>query len=197
MRIILIHGYKSSSKGQFLPWLKDELRKKGHDVLMPDLPSPEEPESEAWLNALAEEIGPLTEDDILVGHSLGGAALLRFLDGAEAQTIPKGAITVAAPWMIKHDQLRSFFPIDFDYDVIMWKARFFTVIHSKDDHVVPFDHAEKYQKMLGGRLVVTEKNGHFQGEEYPVILEEIERIINAEIEYAPGESLDDEFKGLH
>lgn len=197
MRIILIHGYKSSSEGQFLPWLKDELRKKRHDVLVPNLPNPEEPNAEAWLNALAEEIGPLTDEDILVGHSLGGAVLLRFLDGAEAHTIPKGAIIIGAPWMIKHEELRSFFPIDFDYDVIMWKASFFTVIHSKDDHVVPFDHAEKYKEMLGARLVATEGDAHFQGEQYPVILEEVQRMIDAEIEYAPGESLEDEFKGLH
>ncbi len=197
MRIVLVHGYKSSSKGQFFPWLKDELRRKGHEVVALDFPNPEMPESEEWFKLLSDEICPLTEDDILVGHSLGGAMLLRFLDNAEARTLPKGVVTVGAPWFINHEQLRSFFPMDFDYEVIMWKAKLFTVIHSKDDKVVPFDHAEKYQKMLHANLVETQSDGHFQGEQYPVILEEIQKIIDAQIEYAPGESLNDQFSGLH
>lgn len=197
MRIILVHGYKSSSQGQFLPWLHDELRRKGHEVVVLDLPNPEAPESEVWLKMLADELCPLTQDDILVGHSLGGAAVLRFLDNAEARTLPKGVVTIAAPWFINHEQLRAFFPMDFDYDVIAWKAKLFTVIHSKDDKIVPFDHAEKYQKMLHANLVATESDGHFQGAQYPIILDEIQKIIDAEIEYAPGESLDDQFHGLH
>jgi hypothetical protein len=197
MRIILVHGYKSSSQGQFLPWLKDELRRKGHEVVALDFPNPEAPELEEWFKLLSEEVCPLTEDDILIGHSLGGAMLLRFLDNAEARTLPKGVITVAAPWFINHEQLRSFFPMDFDYEVIMWKAKLFTVIHSKDDKIVPFDHAEKYQKMLHATLLETHGDGHFQGEQYPIILEEKKKIIDAQIECAPGESLNDQFSGLH
>lgn len=196
MRIVFVHGYKASSQMNFWPWLKDELRKRGHEVIAPDLPNPAEPVAEDWLNMLADEVCPLNDQTILVGHSLGAATVLRFLDGAEARTIPKGVVLVAAPWMIRHEQLRSFFLNEFDYEVIMWKAKLFTAIHSKDDKIVPFDNAQKYQRVLHAKLIETENDGHFMGPEYQVILQAVLDIIEAELPYAPGKSLDDQYSNI-
>lgn len=198
MRIVFIHGYKASSQTNFFPWLKEELIRRGHEVVAPDLPNPEAPDPDEWTKALLEEVGPVDDETIVVGHSIGAAEALRFLEAAEARSTVKGCVLVAPPWMIKDERFRGFFMSELDFDVLMWKASRFTIIHSHDDQVIPFDHAKKYANVLHAKLVErNEGEGHFQGETYPVILEEIEKIAAEELVYAPGQTLDDEYGELH
>ena len=82
---------------------------------------------------------------------------------------------------------------ELDFDVLMWKVSKFTVIHARDDKVIPFDHAEKYAKVLHANLVEQPEGEHFQGTSYPIILSEIEKLINEELVYEPGMGLEDEF----
>lgn len=197
MRILIIHGYKSSPEKNFFPWLKDALHAKGHEVIIPTLPNPEEPDPEEWVKALLEEVKAVDEETIIVGHSLGGATALRYLEAVEAHATPKACILISTPWMIQAEQLRGFFLSELDFDVLMWKASRFYAIHAKDDHVIPFDHAQKYHSVLHAKLVPVETGGHFQGTgPYPVILETIEKAIAEEIVYAPGESLDHQFDAI-
>lgn len=197
MRIVLIHGYKASSKSNFFPWLRDELLKRGHEVVAPDLPNSEEPDPDEWTKTLLDEVGVVDDETIVIGHSLGAATALRFLEAVEARSTVKGCILISPPWMIRHETFRGFFMSELDFDVLMWKASMFTIIHSKDDDVIPFDHAEKYAKVLHARLVPQEGAGHFDGEQYPVILDEVQKIIDNEIVYAPGKTLDDAYAELH
>jgi predicted alpha/beta hydrolase family esterase len=196
MRIILVHGYKSSPKTNFWPSLEAALRQKGFDVVVPELPNPEEPDRDLWTTALIEACGKLSDQDIIVGHSLGGAAALRFLEAAEARTTPHACLLISTPWMIKDDRFRGFFLTELDHDVLMWRASKFTVIHAKDDSVIPLAHAEKYADVFHAKLITPETGGHFQGEDYPLILDTILALAEEPIEFAPGMSLDDEFADL-
>ncbi|MFH1632065.1 MAG: alpha/beta fold hydrolase [bacterium] len=197
MKIVLIHGYKADSNSNFFPWLRDELHRKGHEVIAPDLPNPEEPDPEVWTKALIEAVGPVDDETIILGHSIGGAEALRFLEAAEARSTPRGVILVATPWMIKDEKFRGFFMSELDFDVLMWKASKFIVVHSHDDKVIPFDHAEKYVDVLHASLL--ERNngeGHFQGEAYPVLLALIEKLVALEIDEEPGKEVEDEFEEI-
>lgn len=197
MRIILIHGYKANSTAHFFPWFTKQLIDKGHEVIAPDLPNPEQPDPDEWIQVLLDTVGAVDDETIVVGHSLGAAVALRFLEAVEAKSTPKGCVLVSAPWMINNDMFRGFFLSELDYDVLMWKASRFTVIHSRDDKVIPFDHAEKYARVLHAKLVERQEEGHFQGEQYPVVLEEIQKIIGEELVYELGMSLDDDYSELH
>ncbi len=196
MRIILVHGYKSSPEKNFFPWLTRELVDRRFEVLCPVLPEPENPDRDAWTKALLEAVGPLSDEDIVVGHSLGGAAALRFLEAAEARTTPHACVLISTPWMIRDEKFRGFFLTELDHDVLMWRASKFVVIHAKDDKVIPFEHAEKYAKVFHAKIVAPETGGHFDGPEYPVILEAILNVAAEPIVYAPGLSLADEYSEL-
>lgn len=197
MRIIGVHGYHSSPRQHFWPLLEDELKKRGHEVLIPELPDPENPDPEAWTKALVEAARVLTDEDIIVGHSLGGAAALRFLEAAEARTTPKACVLISTPWFIKDERFRGFFLSDLDHDVLMWRASRFYVLHAKDDHVIPVDHAQKYATVFHGTLITPETGGHFNDNfPHPEILETVERAITEPIVYAPGKSLPDAFADI-
>lgn len=196
MRIIGIHGYKSSPRLNFWPWLEDELKKRGHEVLIPELPDPENPDPDAWTKALVESARVLTDNDIVVGHSLGGAAALRFLEAAEARTTPKACVLISTPWFIKDDRFRGFFLSDLDHDVLMWRASRFHILHAKDDRVIPLDHAQKYAQVFHATLTTPEAGAHFQGAAEPAILALVEQAIAESLIYAPGKSLPDAFADI-
>ena len=59
MKFVLIHGFKASPESNFFPWLKDELRKLGHEVEVPALPHPESPDAEEWTKYLVDNIGAI------------------------------------------------------------------------------------------------------------------------------------------
>ncbi len=194
MKIVLVHGYKGSSRTNFFPWLTDELRKQGHEVVCLDLPNPENPDPEEWTKYLVEEVGPIDDETIIFGHSLGGNAAIRFLEAAEAHSTPRACVISSTPWMIRNERFRGFFLSELDFDVLMWKASRFVVVHSKDDDVIPFDHAQKYADVLHAKLIEVDGCGHFDGEQYPVLLETIENCIKEEIQFEPGEGIENEYE---
>lgn len=197
MRIIGVHGYKASSQHNFWPWLKDELKKAGHDIIIPDLPNPSEPDPDEWLETLLNKIGTLYADDIIIGHSLGAPTALKFLEAAEARQTPHAVMLISPSWRIKAEKFRGFFLSELDYEVLMWKAKLFTILHDQGDNVIPLSHGQRFSKLLQANLVITENNGHFDGEKYEVILDTLNKLISTEVPYAPGESLDDEFSEIN
>lgn len=193
MRVVLIHGYKSGPEANFFPWLIPELRAQGFDVECPQLPDPANPDPDAWTKALLETIGPLDKETIIVGHSLGGAAALRLLEAAEARTTPHAVILIATPWMIRDERFRGFFMSELDFEVLMWRASKFIVLHGKDDAVIPVDHGKRLANALHARFIEADGVGHFQSAEYPIIVDVIRAAAEDPVVYAPGESLDYQF----
>ncbi len=196
MRIILVHGYKASPQTNFWPWLKRELTDRRFDVVMPELPNPAEPDRDAWTKALLEAVGTLDENDIIVGHSLGGASALRLLEAAEARTTPHACVLISTPWMIKDDRFRSFFLTELDHDVLMWRAAKYVVVHAKDDTVIPVSHADRYAQVFYATQVLPETGGHFEGTEQPEILDAILKVAAEPVVFEPGMSLADEFADI-
>ncbi len=193
MRIIGLHGFKSSPTAHFWPWLKTELEKAGHEVLIPALPDSEHPEINAWAAAAIQAVGTLTDNDVLIGHSLGGPTALRLLEQAPAKSTPLACLLLAAPWFVRTEELRPFFSSTFDCEVLMWRAARFVVMHAEDDPVVPLTHAEQYKNALHARLLTVHTGGHFQGLAYPAVLQALEEEIKNPPIYAPGHTLPDAY----
>ncbi len=196
MKFLIIHGFKASSKTNFFPWLKEELEKKGHQVIIPDLPNPEKPDPDEWIKTLLESMPIVKDDTIIIGHSLGAPTALRYLEAAEVGSTPKACILISPPWNIKSDVFSGFFLSELDFDVLMWKASRFVIIHDKEDKIIPFDHAEKYAEVLAARIIKTKGNGHFKSDRYPEILKVINKVIEEEVEYNPGQKLVDEYSDI-
>ena len=194
MRVTLIHGFNAGPGANFHPWLKRELEARGFDVRVPELPfrTGETLEFLPLMEIMHEKIGMLDHEDIVLGHSLGAVLALRYLEYVELKGTPRAFIMIGAPWQVKTPELQSIFMTNLDFDVVPWKASEFFVVHSPDDDLVPFDHAKHWAEILKAKLIDEGGHQHYLDAEYPVLRDLIIDIANRPLEFAPGQSLQDE-----
>ncbi len=143
-------------------------------VLTPQMPNAFNARYVEWKIWFEKIVDVLDESVILVGHSLGGIFLTKYLS---ENIFPKKIIAtmlVAAPYNTKTKHP----PVDFviDENLLKFKEQGgpIHIFHSKDDQIVPYSNFEDYQNALPDAGVhVFEDRGHFLGETFPELVEEI------------------------
>jgi uncharacterized protein len=153
-RVFIIHGYGADPDCNWFPWLKEELNKRGLAAQVPAMPNTETPQCQEWVDALKSLIGQPDQDTILVGHSLGTAAILRYLETLQdGESVGDVFLVAGADANPGFPELDSFVAKAPDYEKIKKGAKSFTVIHSDDDPVVPFEMGQRLSKGLGAEFV--------------------------------------------
>jgi predicted alpha/beta hydrolase family esterase len=158
-------------KGDYLP---ENLEA---DFVELDMPCSDNAKYEDW-KITFEKYLPLLEDQIvLIGFSLGGIFLAKYLSENE---FPKNIISlnlVAPPFddSLPEEDLAGGFELPEDISVIREKAGKTRLFFSKDDNVVPVSHAEKYREKLENpeTNIYKDKEGHFQAKKFPELIQKI------------------------
>src|SRR6185369_8587920 len=84
MNFIILHGIQGHAGIHWQQWLHDRLEEMGHGVLMPELPHAEHPDRQQWLEAVKRELEGINPSQlIIVGHSLGVATALDFIEQSQ------------------------------------------------------------------------------------------------------------------
>ncbi len=166
---LFVHGYKGRPDlPPWFLWAADELRKKNECVTMvPQMPFPEAPVLEAWLRVIFRSVHEQDfPESTLIGHSLGGIAILKALEESPQQAAH--VVLVGVPMSAVNNGIAPFFVEPLNLELIKTKAKKFTCMYSKDDPYVPFEHGEYFAEKLGAELVSFENKGHFEGlKEFP------------------------------
>jgi pimeloyl-ACP methyl ester carboxylesterase len=68
-----------------------------YDVRYPRMPGESDPDMQTWKAKIARELKALDGEVILVGHSVGGAALLKYLAEEKVEKVIAGLFLLAAP----------------------------------------------------------------------------------------------------
>ena len=189
-QVLIIHGGDSFEKYEdYLHFLKnfeinlekfskndwkDNLQKdlgKKFGVIYPQMPNKLNANYIEW-KIWFEKILNLLEDNlILIGHSLGGIFLAKYLSEDDISKKIKAVILVSAPF----DEKGSFKLSKLVLNLNNYKKIF--LIHSKDDQVVSYGEVKKYKKILTKAKVITfEDRGHFNQEEFSEIVELTKKI---------------------
>lgn len=172
--VLILHGAGNNSQGNWFPWLKTELEKKGYHVWVPDLPNSNNPVKKDWLETiLSNSDWKFGKDSIIIGHSSGATLILRILERLPENIKIDKAILVACPvdkgkiekyWIYKEDVTKD----PFNWGKIKKSCNEFVFIASDND---PYDCGERHAKVmhqnLGGKLIIKNGQGHFNLEVNP------------------------------
>lgn len=173
-----LQNYKVESIDAFKPrkdWksgLEDALGAEC-EVLLPRMPNGGNARFIEW-KTWFEKMIPFLEDNVaLIGHSLGGSFLAKYL---ASESFPKrisGLFLVAPPFTNSVEGTGEFVPGS-DLSRVSAQVPNIFLYHSHDDPVVPYAEVEAFAKALPSATVRTfGDRGHFLSPDFPEILADI------------------------
>jgi uncharacterized protein len=159
--IFIIHGVGGSPEENWFPWLRKELEKLGHHVIVPQFPTPENQTLECWLKTLEEYKEFITPSTIFVGHSLGVAFILSVIEKypINSSFFVAGFVGVAGNKF--DDSMRTFTQKNFDWAQIKTNCKNFVIFHSDNDPYVKLKKADELAEHLGVKVNLVKGAGHF------------------------------------
>lgn len=181
VNIFLIHGAYGNPAENWLPWLKHNLEMLGHKVFIPKFPTPKNQNLENWKKVFKDYEKFVDKDSVFVGHSLGPAFILSFLENI---TMPIKASFFVSAFISEignpdFDVINSSFYKKFNWKKIKNNCRRFYLFHSDNDPYVPLKQGEDISKKLDSNLIIVKNAGHFNKESgytrFPLLLEKIKK----------------------
>lgn len=165
-----IERYKTK-KDDWKPWLRDELGD-DYEVILPVMPNKTNAQYEEWKLWMDKLVPFLIDDVILIGRSMGGSFIAKYLSENKFSKKIKAVFLVSAMFDYDDDgnSLQTFsLPenLDLQTDKIY-------LYHSKDDAIVPFRSMDKFKSKLPNAVTrVFEDRGHINQETFPELVEDI------------------------
>ena len=155
----------------------EENLKDDFEIIKLKMPLKENARYIEWKVYFEKYIPFLKDNLILVGNSLGGIFLAKYLS---ENKFPKKIIStylISPPYdnSLPVEDLVGGFELKDDLSLIEKNSQKVVLFFSKDDTIVPISHSENYKKHLkNSKFIICEnKNGHFFVPEFPEILEMI------------------------
>lgn len=175
-KVVLIHGWEGSPYEAWKPWLTKKLEQHNIKVENPGMPNPKNPIQSEWVNYLSSIIGTPETDTILVGHSLGGITILRYLEQLPKEQKIGGAILLAGFTTDLHiPELSDFFTEKINWEKIKKHCDTFYAIHSDNDQYVPISYGKIFEEKLGAEVINLHNMHHFSGSDginkIPILLD--------------------------
>jgi len=152
-----------------------------YEVFMPMMPNKQNAKYQEWKIWFERHFEHLNDDVVLVGCSLGAMFLYKYFIENDAPFRVKSLILMAAPLpeLLAAEERDSgdFLYKTADVPNITTKAESILVVHSKDDFLVPYEHALKYKVALPqAELVTFDDKNHFLVAELPELVERIKAL---------------------
>ena len=177
---IILHGCPPTQEmvtpieKRWMNWLAEELHKKGYNAIAPELSTSWQPLYQTWKKEI--EKFSVTNESVLVGHSCGGAFLVRWL--LETKTVVKKLILVAPAKVpeTENDTRKDLY--DFELPTKTPHLADEIVLFISNDFPHHLKSQELYIKALHPRVIKLENKGHFlffqmKTNAFPELLDEV------------------------
>ncbi len=198
-QILLVHGAESfENYDAYLEYLRnakfdlEEDKKKekrwrfsleknldsDFEIIRPTMPNKQNAKYKEW-KIWFEKITPYLEDNIvLIGHSLGGIFLAKYLSENDFPRKIIATYLIAPPYDEKDaDYSLADFALPDSLKKLEEQGGQIYLYHSQDDPIVPFVDIDKYAKSLPkAEKVVFKEKGHFMQEEFPELVNSIRHL---------------------
>lgn len=141
-------------KGSFdlVSYLRKELSDK-YEIHYPIIEDPENPTYEMWKSLFSQEFNKIEKPLILIGHSLGGSMLLKYLSKEKSNTTISALFLISTPhwgkngWDIEDFEMRKNFETELNHITRVY------LYHSDNDTIVPFEHLNFYKKAFPHAII--------------------------------------------
>jgi predicted alpha/beta hydrolase family esterase len=155
--------------------LVDELGSE-FEVFAPTMPNKETAKYEEWKIWFEKMLYFLQDDLILIGHSLGGLFLVKYLSQEPFPKKIKSLILVAPPSKAGKYNRNENFWFTGSLKKLEEQVKHVFLIYSKDDKVVLFTDCDKYKSELpSANIIIFDDKGHFRLETFPELVELIKK----------------------
>lgn len=180
-KIVIIPGNGGShiETDNWYAWVRDELRGRGYEVIAEDMPDPVAAHMNIWLPHI-EQVYKADGNTIIIGHSSGGVAALRYLESHKLL----GTIIIG----VNHTDLgfedekeSGYYDTPWQWDKIKSNASWIVQLASTDDPYIPIAEPRFIHEKLDTDYRELSDRGHFMidqnalNSKFPEILEVIER----------------------
>jgi hypothetical protein len=165
--------YKIDWKGTLAKDLGDD-----YDVFTPKMPNATNAQYSEWKIWFENILPRMHKNIILIGHSLGGAFLTRYLSENKVSNNIKALFLIAAPYeAIEGDEYLGAFELPKKNEPLSLQSNQIIIFHSNNDKVVPVEHSKKLHALIKDSILVQFKDyGHFNVEHLPELVERIKSV---------------------
>ena len=158
-------------------YLTEKLGKR-FEVLRPDMPLKFYAKYEDWSILFERYLKLLNAPYMLIGHSLGGIFLAKYLSEHKLSKKPMAVYLVASPFddTLLGEDLAGGFKLKSDLSLLEKNTPRLRLFFSKDDDCVPISHANKFAKKLSqAEIAIYHHRGHFNVPTFPEIIKKIRK----------------------
>lgn len=174
MHAMIIPGNNNTDLSElWYPQVKKELEKLGLDVIAENMPDPDLARKQFWLPFIEEHVKS-ERSSILVGHSSGAVAILRYLEENKAE----GIVLVGASHTDlndKKEKISGYFDEPWNWEKIRKNVKWIIQFASTDDPYIPIAEARHINDKLNSEYYEFINRGHFMQDEFPELVEAISK----------------------
>ena len=197
IQILYIHGGNTfKSKKDYLDYLKnkevslenpevwsgtylEKSLKNNFEIIKPRMPLKENAKYEEWKIIFEKYLKQLRNNLVLIGVSLGGIFLAKYLSENKINRKIKAVYLIAPPYNndLPGEDLTGGFKLKSDLSLIYKNCSKTRFLFSSDDPVVPLSQKDKYLKKVKEEYVYVIKDavGHFRCEKFPELIKMIKK----------------------
>lgn len=150
----------------------------GYEVIMPDMPNKINAKYVEWKIWFEKFVSHLEPEITLIGHSLGGTFLAKYLSENNLPRSINGIFLIAACYDDKDSEYSlADFILTKKLERLAKQSPKIFLYHSKDDPIVPYADFLKYQKELPNAVGKTfQDREHFNQESFPELIEDMKNL---------------------
>jgi len=147
------------------------------DVLAPRMPNSHNAKYLEWKVWFEKYVPLMAEPVILIGHSLGGTFLAKYLAETAFPHHLQATLLLAPPFQAPPGESLADFTLPASLETFAKQGGQIHLYHSEDDPVVPFGDLAKYKEALPTATVRTFTNrNHFNQPELPELVADIKAL---------------------
>ncbi|EKD45982.1 MAG: hypothetical protein ACD_69C00061G0001 [uncultured bacterium] len=183
--VIVIHGAYGYPEENWFGWMMRKLKEVHVDCYVPAFPTPKNQSLKNWLNVFSQYYESIiNKKTILIGHSLGAAFVLRWLEKTDRQVF--SAILVGAflgkVGIDKFDRINhSFFYAPFKWTAIQDNAKQFIIYRGDNDSYTSDQDFHLIARQLNAKKIIISCGGHLNAaagySQFPLLLWQVLMLI--------------------